>query len=220
MKTANRTTVAAIATGLLLLIGAIPGHAQGTDRGSPWSIEARGGISVPTGDLADLPIDDVGPSVGGGLRYSLHPQIALRVDGDYETFSGEDAEGGTTAAPDVSFWHYNAGLEARLFDPGSSAWNVTANVGAGATTWDTDAFSTPGGTTSDGLSETYFTANGGLEASYGASDDVRLILGGQWHLQFADEGDTRPLSQLSPELQDGFDSASTVPLYTGVELKL
>lgn len=71
-----------------------------------------------------------------------------------------------------------------------------------------------------GLSETYFTANGGLEASYGATEDVPLILGGQWYLQFTDEEDTRPLSQLSSELRGGFDSASTVPLYAGVDLKL
>lgn len=217
MRHVSRTALAALASGLALLAGTNPAHGQAD--GSPWSVEARGGITVPAGDLADLPIDDVGPSVGLGVRYHLDPQVALRVDGGYETFAGESRQGGA-AAPDVSLWHYDAGIEARLLEPGESPWNVAASAGAGATTWDTDAFTVPGGGSSGGLSETYFTANGGLEASYSATDDVRLIFGGQWYLQFTDEQDTRPLSELSPELEGGFDSASTLPFYAGVELTL
>ncbi len=211
-------TLSALAIMFLMGAGlASPTWAQGMSEDPAWTLDARGGISVPAGDLADLPIDDVGPSFGAGVGYHLTPRLALRADGDVELFSGE-SEGGTVGAPDINLWHYNAGVDFELTRPGAGPWDVTVNVAGGATTWDTDSFSAGTGATQE-LSETYFTANGGLRAGYDLNRSVSVFLGGQWYLQFTDEEDTQALASLTPELSEGFDSASSIPLYAGLSVK-
>lgn len=92
---------------------------------------------------------------------------------------------------------------------------MTANLAGGATTWDTDAFAANGATIE--LSETYFTGNGGLEVGYEVARSVSAFLGGQWYLQFTDEAETLPLARTAG-LAEGFDTASTIPLYAGLEI--
>lgn len=210
-------TFMSIAAALAFVVGgAVPAQAQGiVDEDPGWTIDGRGGIAVPAGDFADLAIDDVGPTFGLGVGYYVHPRVALRIDGDVDFFSGDELAGGATG-PDITLFHYNAGAEVELTPPGASPWDVTANVGAGATTWDTDSFTV--GTASDEVSETYFTANGGLKVGYDVHRNVNVFVGGQWYLQFTDEADTQPLAELAGQ-PEGFDSASTIPIYAGLKLK-
>jgi len=215
-RTTTRVSAALATIAVLGLVAVAPTHAQSTDDAPGWTFDGRGGISVPAGDLADLPIE-VGPSFGAGVGYYVTPRVAIRGDGSVELFSGDDLAGGGTG-PDITLWHYNAGVEVELTQPGAGPWDVTANVAGGATTWDTDRF-TSGTGTSDDL-ETYFTANGGLKAGYDVTPSVNVFVGGQWYLQFTDEEDTRALASLTPDLSEGFDTASTVPLYAGIEFKL
>jgi len=93
-----------------------------------WTIDGRGGIAVPAGDLADLAVEGVGPTFGLGVGYYVHPRVALRIDGDVDFLSGDEGTGGATG-PDITLFHYNAGAEVELTRPGAGPWDVTANGG-------------------------------------------------------------------------------------------
>lgn len=207
-------TAASLGAALLFALGAA-GTAQAQAVDAPkWTIDGRGGVALPTGDLADLALEDVGPSFGLGVGYHVHPRVAVRADGELSMFAGDDVAAGGTG-PDVSLLHYTAGVDVELTRPGAGPWDLTANVGAGATTWDTDEFIVDG--TADELSETYPTANGGLRLGYDVTRNVNVFAGGQWYLQFADESETAPLAETAG-LTEGFDTASTMPIYAGLEL--
>lgn len=45
-------------------------------------------------------------------------------------------------------------------------------------------------------------------------------MSGQWYQQFTDEEETARLAEVSPELTEGFSSASSVPLTVGFKFKL
>lgn len=223
MSDRTRTLGAALALVFAMALTPVPSHAQGVDQ--PWSIDARGGIGVPAGDLSDLA--DVGPSFGLGVAYKIHPRIALRVDGDLDIYSGADFESQAAQpqAPDLNLWHYSGGVEFEITRPGASRWDVTANLGAGATTVDGDAFT--GGpvenpnteTTEIDFNETYFTANGGLKVGYDVHRNVNVYAGGQWFLTFADEDDTAVFDPVSGGEVQAFDTMSSIPLTLGVKLK-
>ena len=208
-----RNGIAAIAALGFLAAGAVPAQAQGmTDDGSKWSVEGRAGIGVPVGDFSDLAVDGVAPTFGLGAGYAVHPRVTLRADGDVEMYGGtsfEDGLGGT--GPDISLWHYNAGAEFEVTPP-AGPWKVAANLGVGATTWDTDEFLSQEGVSE--VSDTYFTANGGLRVGYDVARNANVFVGGQWYLQFSDAEALRPL----PGVPWGFDTVNTVPIRAGVTL--
>ena len=212
-ESVRRTFLALGAVALLALGTAAPGAAQGMD-GSPWVVDGRAGASVPAGDMADLNIDDVGLNAGLGVGYRVHPRVTVRADGLFERFSG-DSPAGDALAPSLELYHYNAGVEVELTPPQTGRFDVTASVAGGATTWDTDEFTADGSQAE--LSETYLTASGGLEAGYRVTRTLNVFLGGQWYLQFTDEAETRGLAQTAG-LSEGFDTASTIPVYAGLEL--
>ncbi|MFQ5530924.1 MAG: outer membrane beta-barrel protein [Gemmatimonadota bacterium] len=179
------------------------------------SVEARGGIAIPTSDLSD--IADEGPSFGVGVSFPLNDRLAVRVDGDVDILSGKDASGPGSEGPDLNLYHYGAGLEYALVQPGGSRWGLDVNVGAGATTFDSDEFDVMG--TPVDFSETYFTANGGLTLGYQVSPSVNVFVGGQAFVMFADEADTAVFAAISPEVDPaGFDTAVTIPVTAGVEI--
>jgi len=209
-----RSVLAAIAALGFLAAGSVPAQAQGMmDDGPTWSVDGRGGIAMPVGDFSDLAIDDVGLTFGAGFAYHVHPRVAIRADGDVEMYGGSTVEeglGGT--GPDISLWHYNAGVQVELTRPGAGPLSVSANLGGGATTWDTDDFFIQDGATE--ISETYFTGNGGLRVGYEATRNVSVFLDGQWYMQF---GDDAVLSQL-PDAPSDFETVNSLPLRAGVEI--
>lgn len=214
-------TIGATALAAMLLAGLPEGAAaQAVDQ--PWVLEGRGGISVPAGNLAD--VFDVGPGLGAGIGYRVHPRVALRIDGDVGILSGADDLATGTEAPDTRLWHYNGGVEFELTPPEASRWEVTANLAGGATTFSGDDFAQPltnpvtGETVTD-FSETYFTANGGLKVGYDISPSVNVFAGGQWYLAFTDEDDTAVFSALSPSEIDAFDTASEIPIVVGLKAR-
>lgn len=181
------------------------------------TIEARGGIAIPTSDLSDL--TDEGPSFGVGVNFPLTNRISVRVDGDADLLSGKDASGTGPAGPDINLYHYGAGLEFALVQPGASRWGIDVNVGAGATTFDSDEFDVMG--TMVDFSETYFTANGGLTLGYQVSERINVFVGGQAFIMFADEDDTAIFSAINSELDPaGFDNVVTIPLTAGFKIAL
>ncbi|MEN8145495.1 MAG: outer membrane beta-barrel protein [Gemmatimonadota bacterium] len=209
-KTAARIATLGLAVGMTTMIRPLDAQAQ-----QSLSLEGRGGIAVPTGDLADLL--DVGPSFGAGLSYQLSPRVSLRLDGDVDILSGVDADGSGPEAPDANIYHYNLGLELKLLDSEASPWHLAANVGAGASTLDFDDFAVLG--TPVDFNETYFTANGGLKVAYNVARNVDVFVGAQAFLMFTDEADTAVFSLLRSDLDPaGFDNAWTIPITAGLRI--
>lgn len=206
-------TLSLTALAFLAFGAAGPAQAQMMGDSPQWTVDARGGIAIPTGDVSDLPIDDTGPAVGLGVGYRLSSRFAITADGSAEFYTGE-----FDGAPSIRFLHYNGGLEADVTQA-QSALDVTVNVGAGATTWDTDALTPPGGGDNE-FSATYFTVNGGLQVGYAFASNATFFASGQWYQQFADEEETARLAKISPDLNEGFDSASSVPLTAGFKFRL
>lgn len=181
---------AVAATSLLLPAGAA---AQGTADDRPGiSLEARGGVNVPTFDIAD--VAEAGPSVGLGVGVALSERVWLLADGDLGFHGGE------AGGPDVNVYHYIGKLGYELFAPGTSRWSFMVNAGAGAMTFDIDA---PGAETN-----TYFAINVGAKIGYALSDQVDLLLSPQGDIAFTDEDELTT------------DNAWVWPFTAGVRVRL
>lgn len=214
MKASKSSTGFALLATTLLLASTSPADAQQVD-GQRFSIEPRVGIAIPAGDLSD--VADVGPGVGIGFAYRLSNRLAVRIDGDVDILSGLDSSGTGPEGPDATIYHYGAGLQYALLDPATNRWAIDVNLGAGASTFDVDDFSA-GGDPVD-FSETYFTANGGVQVGYDVTPTVNVFGRGQAFLMFTDEDDTAVFSAFSPDIDPaGFDTAWSIPLSVGVAI--
>jgi hypothetical protein len=215
MKVSNSLTALTLLATALLLGNTSAASAQQAD-GPRFSIQPRAGIAIPAGDLSD--VADAGPSFGIGLQYQLTNRLALRLDGDADVLSGVDASGSGPEGPDVTIYHYGAGLQYALLAPGVNRWAIDVNLGAGASTFDVDEFSVGGGPVD--FSETYFTANGGLQVGYAVTPSVNVFGRGQAYLMFTDEDDTAVFNAINSDVDPaGFDSAWTIPLSVGVAIR-
>lgn len=217
MGMAGRWIAAAAGAAVLALT---MGIADADAQESPWTVEARGGVAIPVDDLNDFL--DPGGTVGIGASYQLNPRLALRVDGDLALLQGDDAPDGASL-PDMDIWHLGGGIEGQITSP-VSPWNITANVGAGASILDSDSFAQPvvnpvTGETADGFTETYFSANGGITVGYELSPQFSVVGGGQAYLIVTDDDDTAIFGQLTPEADpEGFDTAWNFPLHAGFRI--
>jgi hypothetical protein len=172
MRSTLRGTV--LISGLLLLGIASTAQAQWAER--RVSIEARGGLNLPTFDISDAV--DAGPSIGLGAAVQFAPKLWLMGDVDLGFHSGADLAGGGEA-PDVKVYHYIAKLGYELLSEGQSPWSVIVNAGAGALTFDADG---PG-------SNTYPAINVGAKIGYRLSPRVHLLLSPQGDIAFTDDQD-------------------------------
>ena len=162
-------SLAAALGGLALLAGATTAQAQ--DR--QVSLDVRGGVAVPTFDIAD--VADPGPSVGVGVGVPLGERWTLRGTADFG-FHDSALEGG----PDVNVFHYIGGLGYELVSPTpDSPWRVSVNAGAGAMSFDVDV--------EGAETHTYFAINAGGEIEYLFSDNVSFLLSPQGDIAFSDE---------------------------------
>lgn len=223
MTNRTRSFGAALALAFIVALAPVDAHAQMAEK--PFSVDARGGIAVPVGDLGD--VADVGPTFGAGVAYRIHPRVSIRADADLEFYGGADFEAASAeqaSAPDLSLWHFGGGVEYDVTRAGASRWNVTANVGLGATTIDTDPFvegpveNPETGETEADFNATYFTASGGLRLGYRVHERVDVYGGAQLFMTFADEEETAVFSALSPTEVNAFDRTTSVPLTLGVRL--
>ena len=196
-------TTAGVLAGSLAMVGlvlaAAPAGAQ-----SKLSLEARGGVAIPAGDL-----DEVGEPGGGfgvGLGWRLHDRLTLRADGDLEVLS--EALAGTVVMPRTYLWHYHAGLELALTNPSSGPWSIRLRGGAGGTTYDTERFFEGG----DDFLDTYFSVSGGLSLGYAMWETVEVGVLGQAFVTFAEKERTAELAERSPAVLNAFREASSFPL--------
>lgn len=199
----------ALAATLFLLLPLRVDAQSVVDAESRWVVDGRAGVGLPVGDLADF--QDPGFAAGLGIGYKVHPRVTLRADGDLEALSGADV-GGSDEFVDTNLWHYTGGVEVGLTDPTETPWNVTANVGAGATTFSFDLEPTAG-TAED--TQTYFSTRGGLHAGYLVSSRIEIFAGGDAHLVFVDEEDFESEPGEPPILED---TAWSIPLTAGIRV--
>jgi len=168
-----RTGTALIA-GLMLLGLSSTAQAQWAER--RVTIEARGGLNVPTFDISDAV--DAGPSFGVGAAVQFAPKLWLMGDVDLGFHSGAKLAGGGQG-PDVKVYHYVAKLGYELLSDRQSPWSVIVNAGAGALTFDADG----------AASNTYPAINVGAKIGYRVSPRVQLLLSPQGDIAFTDDKD-------------------------------
>jgi hypothetical protein len=165
--------IALVAAGATLLT--FPSAAQAQTDTRRVTLEARGGLNVPTFDIADAV--DAGPSFGVGAAFQVRPRVYLLGDVDLGFHSGADLAGGASG-PDVKVYHYMAKLGYQLLaETSSSPWSLIVNAGAGAMTFDVDG----------GSSNTHPAINVGAKIGYRLSPRVSLLLSPQGDIAFSKE---------------------------------
>ncbi|PIQ61422.1 MAG: hypothetical protein COV99_09165 [Bacteroidetes bacterium CG12_big_fil_rev_8_21_14_0_65_60_17] len=169
----------------------------------PISLEVRGGLANPTGDLAD--IAETGFDIGVKAGYFLTPALEARLDGDVEVFSGDGN------APDMRLWHYTIGAGYNLLASRDVPWAVIVNGGLGATTIDTDSFQ--GGS----FTETYFTLNFGAKVAYNLAPRIDLFASSMGYVIFADDDDTVFFENIPGGT--AFDTVFSIPVTAGVSIR-
>ena len=157
----------------LMLVG-IGGRAEAQETARRVTLEARGGLNVPTFDIADAV--DGGPSFGAGVGLEVSPRIWLLGDVDFGFHSGADLVGGIEG-PDAKVYHFIGKVGYAVIPPGSSPWSVILNAGGGAMMFDVDG----------GQSSTYLAINVGAKIAYRLSPKVSLLLSPQGDIAFTDE---------------------------------
>jgi hypothetical protein len=154
----------------------IPSAARAQAEPGRVTLEARGGLNVPTFDISDAV--DAGPSVGIGAAVQIRPRVYLLGDVDLGFHSGADLPGGASA-PDVKVYHYMAKVGYALLAEGSSPWSLIVNAGAGAMTFDVDGAG----------SNTYPAINVGAKIGYRVSPRVSLLLSPQGDIAFTKDAE-------------------------------
>lgn len=194
-----------------------PTHQVGEKK---FSVESAAGITLPASSLGD--IADPGPNVGLQVGYAVSRRLALNVIGDVDFLNGAGLSAGAQA-PDMRLWHYGAGLDASLLQAGAAArwpkrWSLRANIGVGATTFDTDKFSV--GAQERSFNHTYFTTGGGLRLGYAVSSRLNTYVSSRAYWMAMNKKDTEVLAALDPDKVRAFDSGWTFPVTAGFSLRM
>lgn len=188
----------AVGAACALAVLALAGPVDEAAAQQPLAFELRAGAGLPAFDLAD--VADPGFAVGLDLSHRVGDRVSVVAGGDVEFLSGEGD--GVAVGPDLTVWHYGAGLEAQLLDPLRTYWRLSLGGGAGGTTFDVS---------DGGGSETDFSVYGNLELGYEVSREADLFLGVRSWLAFA--GDDGAVSGPS-----GADALWSFPVTGGVRL--
>lgn len=147
----------------LLFVAAPEAWAQ-----SPVSVQLRGGIVFPVGDLAK--ITNTGYDLGLGFAYRLSPRWHLRAEMDVVQHPGaENAAGGTPR--DITIWYLLIGAEWSVLDR-ASPWELLVGAGVGLSEVDSDPLPPPG--RPPRLDETVPASSGVLEARYRVSESFSV----------------------------------------------
>lgn len=139
---------------------------------SRLSLELRGGMNVPTFDIAD--VAEAGPSFGAGLGYAFGARYHLLLDVDYGMHGSAVATG-----PDVDVLHVIGKVGMTVLHRADSPWSVVVNAGAGIMQFRVDG----------GSSYTYPAINVGAKIGYRLSPSLDFVLSPQGDIAFSDEAE-------------------------------
>lgn len=220
MESVRRVGVIAAAAALLAWS---PGQADAQD--VSVGIDGWGGVAFPTSNLGEF--QDFGPSFGLGVEYLVTDRVFVRASGAVDLHRGKEADDldgppGSPAAPDMTLFHYTAGVGVGLVPRDVSNWNLALSLEAGGTSVTTDDFPAgatppPGGTD---FSETYFGLSPGLRVGYLFADRYDLFVRSQPHFAFSDTEDTAIFSQFDSGIDaEGFEDIWNVPVTAGLQVR-
>jgi hypothetical protein len=183
------------------LIGVTATEATAQDY-KPLSINARAGIAVPSGSIAD--IAKSGAVFGGGLGYNLG-RVELRANAD---FGKHDVKVGPAPASGdlkINVNHFIVGAGYHLIDPrGENKVRLSVNLGAGAMTFKVDQ--------SGAETDSFFAINAGAEAGYELSRSFEIFLNLQGDIAFKNKDEL--------DLGTNDSTAWVWPLTAGLKLRI
>ena len=174
----HRNAARIFAVAALIAFGATPVTAQ-------FTINARAGLGVPTGTIADTDNDVLGAGAtsgfgwGAGVGFGLGERWSLRGNFDMTMHDAETSDGAIVG--DVDVLHFIGGVGYQLTTPGQPFY-ISVNAGAGAMSF---KLGPPDG--GDGDTETYFAINAGAEIGYWLSDSFAIFASPQGDIAFSDE---------------------------------
>ncbi len=200
----------------LLAAGA---HGQESTGQEFWDLEARGGVVATVGETRNLA--DPGPTVGLGLSYRLTPVVSLRGDARVDLLSPESSFGPLQEeGPGVRVWNTTAGVLLRFTNDRLPGWSTLVGLGAGASTFDTDAFLVPvsGEAEPFEYTDTYLTTYAELRFGYRVSEAARLSLGIRPQLIVTDEEATEIFEVATDGRVSSFGTSGSFPVTLGVSL--
>lgn len=193
------------------LLGIYAGQAVAQDY-EPFSINARAGVAVPTGSVAD--VAKAGFDWGFGLQYTLG-RVELGANFDLSKHNLKDEVRTALDSPNskVDVMHYIASFGYHFVRPQPTGFRFSANLGAGAMSFkvkDGPALET----------ETAFAINAGAQIGYGFSPNFEIFANLQGDIGFIDKDNGNvfgPLTELG--LYDG-SSAWVWPLTAGLKIRI
>jgi hypothetical protein len=165
-----RTRLLAIPALGVLALGAplgAPSAAQAPER--QLFLEGRGGVVVPTFDIAD--VAKTGGAFGATLGYQLHPRWVVMGEFDYGMHKDEP-----TNTADIKTLHYVGKVGYSLTGPRERGWEAIVNLGAGAVTFDVEGAP---------RRYTYFAINAGGKLIYNFNRSVGFVLSPQGDIAFS-----------------------------------
>lgn len=192
------------------LLGALASQAVGQEP-APFSINARAGIAVPTGSVAD--VAKPGFDFGFGLQYTLG-RVELGANADFGMHDLEDDVRTALDAPDatVDVFHYMGSVGYHIVQPQATGFRASANAGAGLMT-----FNVKDGPDLD--TETAFAINAGAQIGYAVSRNLEIFANLQGDIAFIDDEAGNVFGPLTEAgLYDG-SSAWVWPFTAGVKVR-
>lgn len=202
----------------------LPSTAQAQQRGN-WTVDARTGFTVLTGDLSNL--ENRGLNAAVGISRRVGSAVAFRVDASVEKLNGKDgsADGVLVpeGVPDMTLTSLHVGVDLLQTPTDQRRWGVTVNFEIGATRMKTDddpifqAESQP----SANYSKTFFSALTGMHFDYRVAPHVDLTVGGEVHFIGTGKENTAVFTKFSSLVEDGgFRNAWSFPVQVGVKVGL
>ncbi len=136
------------------------------------TLEVRGGLNVPTFDIADAA--KAGPSFGAGLHVQVADRVWLMGDADFGFHPGADQPAGVSG-PDVDVYHYMGKLGYQVYGSSNGKVSLILNAGAGAMTFKIDGSS----------SFTYPAINVGAKLIFDLGSKVSFVVSPQGDIAFS-----------------------------------
>ena len=195
----------------VLAILAVPSDGLGQATGKV-SVDARVGVSLPAGTLADL--TDIGGTAGASLAWNFHPNWAIRADFDYMRLDDGADDLGVTLSPPMNMMFLGGSFEVNFNAPRlqEHPFKFMLNVGAGVMKMKVDDTFDPGHP-ANGFDHTYPTIQGGAKIGYQVEPWLNLFVNGTAYLVIIKSGDTSVFP-----IPDTFDHAWVFPVTAGVRL--
>ena len=182
------------------------------------SLDVRGGLAVPAGELAT--VGNPGMTVGAGAAVRLRGPLHARVDLE-ASFLGEGEPEPGVSSPGINFVHRTIGLELALGRVGRNGPLVSANVGGGVSKFEIEGYVArvgPDAGRTFTSSETDPVLTGGLVAEIDAGRHVALFARGQAYAVLTDEESTAQFQRISADVEP-FSRAWSATISAGVRLR-